>query len=139
MKSFLLIAALMSVCATFAQNDPYKEYLQKHKNSFVIPMTRNNDTLFNKLNMVRDAPAAFPDAKLELTLSNGSKVFALPQDNMPCVVPDMKQFSIPNSASNKVRVYSYNGPGAIPNPAQPHQKGILIREPQKGTFIPGKK
>lgn len=132
MKSLLLAAAIFSTCVVAAQNDLYKDYLEKHKKPLVIPMTRNSDSLLMKVGTVNDGPAAFPDARLEAVLSNGSKVYALPQDNMPCVVPDMKQFSVPNSATNKARVYNYNGPGAIPNPYRPKQKA---RTNQQGVVI----
>ena len=51
-------------------------------------------------------------ATLLLTLENGSKVYSLPQDNMPCLVPEMSQFNMPNLAKGK----KVNGmpPGIIP-------------------------
>lgn len=33
--------------------------------------------------------------KLSHVLSNGNKVYLLPQGNMPCMVPDMHQFNMP--------------------------------------------
>lgn len=36
-----------------------------------------------------------PDARLIRQLPNGTKVYALPLDNMPCLVPGMKQFNMP--------------------------------------------
>jgi len=49
-----------------------------------------------------------------MILPNGNRVVALPQDNMPCIVPDMKQFSMPNATP--VYPNKQKGPGAIPNP-----------------------
>jgi len=34
-------------------------------------------------------------------LHNGSKVYALPQDHMPCLIPDMSQFNMLNSFKRK--------------------------------------
>lgn len=57
----------------------------------------------------------FATNSIPFILPNGNKVISLPQDNMPCIIPDMTQFNTPNMA---VPVYPYKqkGPGAIPNP-----------------------
>jgi hypothetical protein len=49
---------------------------------------------------------------LSHTLPNGNKVYLLPQDNMPCVVPDMSQF---DGGVVKPVIPNYT----IPNPAFP--------------------
>ncbi len=53
---------------------------------------------------------------------NNSMIQLLPQDNMPCLRPDLRQFNMPNAAAwsefdmlNK----SKNEAGKIPNPASP--------------------
>ena len=45
-------------------------------------------------------PFLNPTAKLSHTLGNGNKVYLLPQDNMPCMVPNMTQFNMPNAGRN---------------------------------------
>jgi hypothetical protein len=62
--------------------------------------------------------------KLSYVLQNGDKVFILPNSNMPCVVPDMRQFSIMPNRSNpneyfEFRLNKQNIPGNIPNAAPP--------------------
>jgi hypothetical protein len=58
---------------------------------------------------------AFPQAKLSHVLPNGNKIYKLPVDNMPCLVPDES-------------MYHYNMPvvkgkisGTIPNASPPVQ------------------
>ena len=34
-------------------------------------------------------------AKLLFTQPNGTRVYILPQDNMPCLLPDISQFNMP--------------------------------------------
>lgn len=47
-------------------------------------------------------PNVTPEAQLQQTLADGSKVYALPQDNMPCVEPDMNKYNnMPNLAIQK--------------------------------------
>jgi len=59
------------------------------------------------------SPPLFGQPQFSHTLANGDNVYLLPQDHMPCVVPDMSQ-------------YNYNMPvdrgkiiGTIPNPSPP--------------------
>lgn len=61
---------------------------------------------------------------LTYTLSNGDRVITLLQDNMPCIVPDMKQFQTMPNGGNKVGINNYyrwkrNMPGIIPNGSMP--------------------
>ena len=51
-------------------------------------------------------------AKLLFTQPNGTRVYALPQDNMPCLVPDMSQFNTP--VSGKGLKISGMPPGSAP-------------------------
>ena len=61
---------------------------------------------------------------LTYLLSNGDKVIILAQDNMPCIVPDMRQFQqMPNIAAPgsyfKDSYFKHSFRGKIPNAAQP--------------------
>jgi hypothetical protein len=62
------------------------------------PLYRNNlnDSLLKKFLKMPGMPDYLnPDSKLLYTLSNGSKVYILPLDNMPCLVPELAQFNMP--------------------------------------------
>ncbi|MES1226970.1 MAG: hypothetical protein ABUT20_66470, partial [Bacteroidota bacterium] len=52
-------------------------------------------------------PAKDEQAKLLNDLPNGNKVYALPEDNMPCIVPDLAQFNMP--------IFKPKADGIIPN------------------------
>jgi hypothetical protein len=62
-----------------------------------------------------------PLGKLTHTLPNGNKVYALPQDHMPCIIPNMGQFTMPNTFKHEKRYPSLLNkvPGNIPNSAIP--------------------
>jgi len=62
----------------------------------------------------------FSQAKLLQVLPNGNKIYSLPLDNMPCIVPDMSQFNTPNLADRSLTLKS-NIPGRIPNPVIPYR------------------
>ena len=66
-----------------------------------------------------------PRAKLSYTLHNGSKVYLLPQDNMPCIVPDMNQRNMPNISNPDEYFRSLalenQVPGKIPNAVTPYK------------------
>lgn len=57
--------------------------------------------------------------------------YSLPQDNMPCIVPDMNQFNMPVVTGKSAIPSSPASPGAIPNPATPL--------PYPFNITPGKK
>src|SRR5438067_1370590 len=104
MKSFFLILILATGLQGFSQQPEIGiDTIQWFKN---IP---NNLLEPVKLNLVQ----VYPQAKLSHTLPNGSSVYILPHDNMPCIVPDPL-------------LYNYNMPvvkgkieGMIPNAAPP--------------------
>ena len=58
-------------------------------------------------------------------LPNGDKVYTLSQDNMPCIVPDMRQFNMPNSSDPdkyfESLIFRNDSPGAIPNAVRPYR------------------
>ena len=99
MKYILFLSAIIVSLAVSAQNN----------NS---PWVKKKDAGNGQLTL-----AALPQATLLHTLPNGNKIYALPQDRMPCLVPDL-----PNKSGITLQPFRYNGPGAIPNPAQPIMK-----------------
>ena len=62
--------------------------------------------------------------QLFYSLANGDKVFQLPTDNMPCVIPDMSRFQ---TMPNPILIIPFNlnsyprrmQPGLIPNVSSP--------------------
>ncbi len=58
-------------------------------------------------------------------LPNGDKVYLLPQDNMPCVVPGINRNNMPNiSLPDKyfeTLAFKNNTPGIIPNAVKPYR------------------
>jgi hypothetical protein len=70
-------------------------------------------------------PQLAPNARLLNTLPNGNKVYALPQDNMPCVVPDITNYNMP--------VVKPDVTYTIPNPALPSpptNKPVILTDEQ---------
>ena len=53
-----------------------------------------------------------PQAKYLYTLKNGNTIYALPQDNMICIVPRLSEYNMPNLYSGK-KVYGMP-PGSAP-------------------------
>jgi hypothetical protein len=95
---------------------------QKRKSRVIFPPYNalSKDTLYSLPPVRIGGPA--PEAELLHTLPNGNRVYALPQDNMPCIVPN-ESLSQPmlNISGNPGKPYKYKGPDAIPNPAVPIQ------------------
>jgi hypothetical protein len=70
-------------------------------------------------------PQMVPNARLLNTLPNGNKVYALQQDNMPCIVPGITNYSMP--------VVKPDVTYTIPNPAlrlPPTNKPAILTEEQ---------
>ena len=98
----LLLCILTPCFFLYAQQkdlQTFKKYLQKKK-EFTSPLPY----LFLKPNgkeKQRILLENFSDlpieqvAKILYVSPNGNKIYALPLDNMPCVVPDMRQFNMP--------------------------------------------
>lgn len=119
-KIFLLASILAFSFASAQQNEFFniEKYMQKKqtelkKSQFRIHRFPENVTT------TYSVPTSQPQLIAELPNSN--KVYALPQDHMPCIKPDMSQFNMPNVfVVNK----PYSSPfkkevGKIPNPAIP--------------------
>jgi len=118
---FLLLAIASFSLASAQQNDLFD--IQKHlkkrtelrnkqraEKLFSLPNTRIRQPFqYPLLNNNVQVFHSMPESKLLAQLKNGNKLYLLPQDNMPCVVPDMSefnmlvlkpdvQFTIPNAA-----------------------------------------
>ena len=124
MKKILLAAAIFGFLFSNAQ----KIYLYPQKPIEKLYPWNNN---FQKKlspdfkNLLTATPLS--QAKLLYTLKDNNRIFSLPQDNMICLVPDMKQFNVPNAAISKLpfkippelKNQLQHQPGKIPNPAIP--------------------
>jgi hypothetical protein len=68
-------------------------------------------------------PLTESQPKLSYLLSNGDKLYILNQDNMPCVVPDISQFNMPNISNPdeyfESTLFRNHLPGSIPNAVKP--------------------
>ena len=116
MKKILFVIAIACFSSASAQStDTFwvKPILPPNKN-----LSLNNSP---KAYMV--TPQQLIDnSKLLHALTNGNKVYALPLDNMPCIVPDMLQYNMPGLKTDI--------PFTIPNPAYPAptKPGVINKE-----------
>src|SRR5688572_29035821 len=123
MKAILTAAVILIAGSAFAQQDNnYSDLLRRYKNPELKKLERPKFDAQRNYRMPQfNMPPSPPQGELLSTLPNGNKVYALPQDNMPCVVPNMEGSVMPNAGSNN-RVYRPSDPGAIPNPGA----GIIL-------------
>ncbi|MEI9807486.1 MAG: hypothetical protein WDO16_06135 [Bacteroidota bacterium] len=121
MKKIFLLAGIASFSVAAAQND------QLPKVQAVPPKPKENVSSVPKFYVITPKQQLIANAKLLNTLPNGNKVYALPQDNMPCVVPNVVEFNMPVVTPQKEEAYT------IPNPAYPPaaKPAILTEEQMK--------
>ena len=100
-KIFLLAVLCVCFCAIRAQHNNMiigKEQLQKMlENKNVVKyysMPQSGINIDPNIYVMPPQPI-LPQATLIHTLPNGNTVYALPQDHMPCVVPNLRQFNMP--------------------------------------------
>ena len=64
--------------------------------TFILPLDKNMsiDSLQKTMELIQKVRKRQHMGTLVYT-NNGTRVYALPQDNMPCLVPDMSQFNMP--------------------------------------------
>jgi hypothetical protein len=118
MKKVFLVAGIISSYVLAAQDD------RSPKVQVIPPKPKNNISSIPKFYSLTPKAGLIDNAKLLNTLPNGNKVYALPQDNMPCVVPDVSQFNMPV-------VTPENKAYTIPNPAYPPAtKPVILTEEQ---------
>ena len=96
-KTFLVFGLAIGTVAGAQQTDVFdaQQYLQKHpfrmnmdKNAFILPPP------IASLNTLMDNPS-IPSFQLP----NGNHIYFLPQDNMPCIIPDRSQYNYTINAS----------------------------------------
>jgi hypothetical protein len=118
MKKIFLIAGIVSFTVAAAQDNG------SPKIKVVPPKPKNNISSKPPTYYVKPQTQLLGNAELLNTLPNGNKVYALPQDNMPCVVPDVSQYNMPVV---KPQVEAYTIPNAYP---QAPSKPIIMTEEQ---------
>jgi len=100
----------------FRENNPSKAPLKKHSEktqplgkgmgkitwsdpdgTFNLPLDKGMsiDSLQKTMELIQKLRKRHHMGTLIYTKPNGTRLFALPQDNMPCLVPDISQFNMP--------------------------------------------
>ncbi|MEO8403920.1 MAG: hypothetical protein ABI480_04980 [Chitinophagaceae bacterium] len=129
MKYIFILAAFGIFTTAAAQDNSYKDLmkkLQQPQSELQLKKLPRFDAISKQFNSFT-YKSMNPNSTLLLSkLANGTKVYALPMDRMPCLVPDMNQFNMPNVGQHTM-ILKFPEPGYIPNP----QKGLII--------IPGKR
>ena len=87
MKVLFFIIAIAACSATFAQTDG-QSWVRPIK-----PQPKTNSLSRPKVDQFHALPRLLPNARLLQTLPDGSEVYALPNSNMPCIVPDLSQYN----------------------------------------------
>jgi hypothetical protein len=92
MKRFLLVAVMgAGLSATAQQQSPLKKLPYSFKQSPVIAIDTTGER-YKRLEGLIQRRGLLPQATFSHNTSKG-KVYTLPIDNMPCLVPDMDQVS----------------------------------------------
>ena len=117
MKKILLIAGIITFSSVSAQS------IDTFWVKPIPPKTNDYSLKLPKTYLVNPPRNLIGNSLLLNTLPNGNKVYALPQDNMPCVVPEMSQYNMPVIKPD----VSLN---AIPNPAYPSpaRPGVITQD-----------
>ncbi|MET0395077.1 MAG: hypothetical protein ABW019_18165, partial [Chitinophagaceae bacterium] len=104
MKKITLIIGLLGCYAASAQesdffNDQLKLRRQKEKQPYTyqLPAPQDNPAIAPPA-LFQHEPGVIAPGRFLLQLPNGNKVYALSQDNMPCIVPEMNRQVMPNGA-----------------------------------------
>jgi len=121
-RLFLLFGVCVAGSAAAQQKDLFdaEKHLQKKKMPCreiqMRPLWTTPELKQNRL-----VGLSLPKMNLSHLLADGSRVFILPVDNMPCVSPDMNSFhTMPNADKNTRQfIFRQRSNGQMPNPAAP--------------------
>ena len=128
MKKIFLLFGIAAFCSASAQQKDVFD-IQKHLNQLVKDK-KFPGAVFKPFNKTRPLINyyGYPlySQNLSHILPNGDKVYTLSQDNMPCIVPDMKQFNNMPDISNpneyfELLQFRNHVPGTIPNAVRPYR------------------
>lgn len=118
MKKIILPVAILIGYAATAQNNGTTDVLKKLRlQKTKTPAVKITPTIVPHFDIQKQSAAAY-------TLSNGNKVITLPQDNMPCIIPEMQSYNMPNAFTSLNKTEPV--PGKIPNVADKNKNTILI-------------
>jgi len=123
-KIFLFLGIFSFLFASSQKNDLFdiEKHLQK-KSEEDQKEKQKEELLAYHWPYIQQRVQKHPEATLSHVLPNGSKVYLLPQDNMPCIVPESGRQVMPNIAIQKDYAIK------IPNVATPHK--IIPEEKKK--------
>ena len=116
MKSIFLLFAVATFSFASAQTDTF--WVKP-----IPPKVKDYSSKLPQTYLVNPPQNLISNSRLLNALPNGNKVYALPQDNMPCIVPDMSQYTTPVLKPD-VPLYTIPNP-AYPPPARP---GIVTQD-----------
>jgi hypothetical protein len=125
MKKIFFVIAIAAFSSASAQNVTDTFWVKPLDPKSKLPSLEQPKTYqFNY------TPQVLDQSRLLHTLPNGNKVYALPVDNMPCVVPDMSQYNNIATVRPNIPLYS------IPNPAfpPPNKPKVMTQEQLKELF-----
>lgn len=111
MKYLFLLAGIAAFGFASAQKDElyyFKKQLEKKQQNSIVLLPKYQPPV-----LLLPQNNYLPQKDIAYILPDGNKVSALPQDNMPCVMPDMNQFNMPNVGSPEML---HPGRNVIPNP-----------------------
>ena len=130
MKKIFLLVAVFFTLQSFSQQPYYdfKKFKKDLDSGIFLPMELgkqnqkiSKDSLERLLKSLVQIQYSPNFGRLALTHPNGNKIYILPQDNMPCMVPDLSQFNMPN-AGRGIRITGMP-PGSKPRtPIIPKEK-----------------
>lgn len=95
---FLLISSVNYLNAQQTNRPLFRDFMNKRNEFSTGPIEKiivNPEAKISKRKYFREVQTNSPVARLSHVLPNGNKVYILPQDNMPCVVPDTRAYNMP--------------------------------------------
>lgn len=117
MKKILLIAGILTFSSASAQS------IDTFWVKPIPPKAKNHSLNSPGTYLVNPSQNLIGNSLLLNTLPNGNKVYALPQDNMPCIVPETSHYNMP-TVRPEIPLYTIPNP-AYPSPAKP---GVITQD-----------
>ena len=125
MKTLLLVAASLACTSVFAQNSRIDR--DRFQNE---PGYRDSLTALFPDNNRRGQSKIRPTHPLYIEKQKATGIVTLPQDNMPCIVPDStKTVRIPNAWRSKKGVPYRPNPPRMPNLVKPDFLSEVSKQP----------
>lgn len=119
MKKIFLLSAILFALHSFAQESYYdfKKFKEKNKGDMTSPPDKNKskgpfEYLLKRLNY---KPFSGNIQDLSFVQRDGNQVHILPQDNMPCLVPDLSKTNYNMPILMKGKKITGMPPGSAPN------------------------